>query len=268
MEIYTGKLPKGFLYVPQDNYYFCNPETSEKTYLYSDSATSCIILVLVGKDKQGEPLVALTHLCREIRFREFFRLAEEKFDGATALYAYGANPAWPVAKGGSFSYDALANVDTLQKWTVQKVWYPEKSAEAPSFYLSQTTICVGMGDPNTGYGVCGIDIDPASKDYLKVSNKNFILDGNDRDKTHGLQTLFCIFGVKSGLPSLLLRSAEDEFTQEEIDALVAGAKGRDWGKLANLTDEEILDRYSTTPEYEPTWFCENLRESARFVAER
>lgn len=42
-------LPKGFYYVAQDNYYIANLNEPDKNnpekYLYSDSATSCIIII-------------------------------------------------------------------------------------------------------------------------------------------------------------------------------------------------------------------------------
>ena len=67
----TSILPEGFYYVSQDNYYIANlnspdPGRPEK-YLYSDSATSCIIMIVEGKDKSNNPIVALCHASRPDR---------------------------------------------------------------------------------------------------------------------------------------------------------------------------------------------------------
>ena len=84
MHMYTGKVPKGLLYVAQDNYCFVNPEKTDLTYLYSDSATSCIIMIVVGVSKQGEPLVGMSHLSKKVRYEAFFQMVEERF--ACLLY--------------------------------------------------------------------------------------------------------------------------------------------------------------------------------------
>jgi len=265
MEIFTGNLPAGFRYVPQDNYLLCNPETAKLDYLYSDSATSCIILVVVGKGDDGSSRVALTHLSRELRFQAFFDLVEREFSGGVSIYAQGANPPAPVKKNNAFSFDAIQNVGVLLKWIADKTFVPQEGAEEPKVYIQQCTISVGAGDPNTGCGAYGIDINPDSKNYLCVSNKFFQLSPADRDPEKGVQTLFCIFGIRTGIPSLVLHNVEDTFTEEEKDALVAGARGRDWTKLLDYSPAEILDKYSTTPEFEPSWFCSNLIESAEYV---
>jgi len=265
MSIYTGNLPENFLYVPQDNYIFCNPETDNLDYLYSDSATSCIILVLTGKDRSGNPLVALTHLSRQARFEAFIKMVDEKFSGAVSLYAQGANPSKPVPKGESFSYDALANIKILIEWVSQKSFIPTEGVAPPDVYLEQVTLALGIGDPNDGHGGYGIDVNPSSKDYLTVSNKYFYLLPSDRDPDGGIQSLFCIFGMRTEMPSLVLHNVRDPFTDEEKSRLVALAKERKWTDLLKYNATEILHNYSTTPDYEPRWFVDNLIESAQYV---
>jgi len=83
--------PEGFLYVGQDNYYIGTNDSDIK-YLYSDSATSCIIVIIEGTNKHGEPIVALTHLSRLERFKTFFNLVESHFYGEISVFAQGANP--------------------------------------------------------------------------------------------------------------------------------------------------------------------------------
>ena len=45
--------PEGFLYIPQDNYYLADlsqvSENGHIEYLYSDGATSCIIIIVYFK---------------------------------------------------------------------------------------------------------------------------------------------------------------------------------------------------------------------------
>jgi hypothetical protein len=265
MNIFTGNLSSGFRYIPQDNYLFCNPEIANLDYLYSDSATSCIIIIVTGKDHDGNPLVGLSHLSREVRYNAFFELVEQKFKGGVAVYAQGANPPFPVPKGESYSYDAIKNTEILFKWVIQKTYYPKDDIDTPSFYIEQCTVAVGSGDPNAGFGGYGININPQNADYLKVSNKYFNIPMNIRDPEKGVQTLFCIFGMRTNIPSLILHNVEDLFTNEEINALVNEANEYKWADLLELSNDEILNKYSTTPEFEPCWFVANLIESSEFV---
>jgi len=265
MEMYTGQLPKGFCYIPQDNYIICNPQKTDYNYLYSDSATSCIIIVLIGTDKDGQPLVALTHLSRDVRYNAFFDLVREHFCGGIAVYAQGANPPYPVEKKGAFAYDAIENTVTLINWINDLIHIPNQDDVASQHFITQCSLSLGTGDPNSGLGAYGINLDSTSSEYLKVSNKNFILTPDVRDPDGGLQTLFCIFGTKTNIETLLLRQAGTPFTIEEKNALVSSAKERNWERLCELSDETILDNYSTTPEYEPVWFCDNIRASGRYV---
>ena len=55
-------LPEGFFYVDQANCVVVNVQNEpEKTYLYSDSATSCIIVIVIGQNANDECLVSLSH---------------------------------------------------------------------------------------------------------------------------------------------------------------------------------------------------------------
>jgi hypothetical protein len=265
MEIYTGKLPDGFLYIPQDNYLFCNPEKSKYSYLYSDSATSCIILVLIGKSEDEMPLVGVAHLSTETRMEAFFRLAEERFCGGFAVYAQGANPPFPMHKKGTYSYDALENARLLLNWITSQTSIPNGEQNLPKSYINHCTLALGMGDPNSGCGAYGIDIDPQSDTYLKVSSKNFYITPDIRDPEGGLQTLYSIFGRVTKMPSLVLHQADKQFSEDEKNSLVKAAKERNWLNLLELSPEELLDRHSTTPEFEPSWFCETLINSVKYV---
>ena len=265
MQIHTGRLPKGFCYVPQDNYVICNPHETDYRYLYSDSATSCIIVAITGADKDGNPLAALSHLSQEVRFNAFFDVIKENFYGGIAVYAQGANPPYPVEKMGAFSYEAIKNTLTLTKWVNDLIYIPNNDTP-PQFFIKACSLSLGTGDPNNGYGAYGINIDSTSPEYLKASNKYFHLTPETRDPDGGLQTLFCKLGISTNIETMLLRQAGTPFTAEEKAALITKAKEQNWEQLNELSDEIILDNYSTTPEYEPEWFCNAIRASARYVS--
>jgi hypothetical protein len=245
MNIFTGNLTQGFCYVPQDNYILCKPQTESLGYLYADSATSCIIVIVTGKDRDGEPLVAVSHLSCEIRFKAFFDIVEKNFTVGASVYAAGANP--PEER------ECIKNARTFMKW-------------AAGFNAEHYTVALGSGIPNHGCGAYGINVNPASADYLKVSNKYFHLPNETiRDPEDGGNILFCKLGLRTGLPSLVLRDMNVPLTDEEKNALVAEAEKQGWLDVFNMTDKEVLDRYSTTPKFEPSWFVGNIRRAGEFV---
>jgi hypothetical protein len=254
MNIFTGNLPQGFRYIPQDNYLLCNPETAGLDYLYADSATSCIIIIVTGKDINNNILVGISHLSCAVRFNAFFRIIEKNFKNNYSVYAAGANPPEPVQKQGNYSYEAIKNVRTFTKWV------------AGNAEIKQCTALLGSGIPNNGFGAYGIGVNPVHADYLKVTDKYFHLPDNQiRDPGDGANILFCKLGLLTNIPSLVLRDMNIPLTAEEKTALVNEAKKQDWLNILKLTDTEILDRYSTTPEFEPSWFAENIKRSAEFV---
>ena len=83
MSFYTGWLPEGFRYVPQDTYFLGVPR--DEGFLYADSATSCVIVIAVGKEAGGEDVVALCHLSTPARIEAFFRLVGEWMRGKFTL---------------------------------------------------------------------------------------------------------------------------------------------------------------------------------------
>jgi len=263
MQIHTAKPPAGFTYVPQDNYILYRPARREKSYLYADSATSCVIIIVTGLDKTGAELVAITHLGGATAAKAFFEIVESSFAGGFSLFAQGANPSGPVSKQGALSFESMKNIGWMLAWIGKLLYHPSKSP--PPAYISRLSLVLGRGDPNAGYGALGVDVDPSSRDYLKVSNKYFALTPNDRDPEGGLQRLFSRFGQKTGLPSLVMRDADKPFTPHEKAALIALARRENWQQILDMSDSEILDKYSTTPEHEPYWFCETARQSAQYL---
>lgn len=262
----ANRLPEGFLYVGQDNVYVANlnaPDPrSPVRYLYSDSATSCIIVVVEGKDAAGNPLVALAHLSRTDRFLAFFALVAGTFVGPVNVFAQGANPPQPAVKAGVATYTSLQNEQTVIQWVQANTYIPPATgpSQPPAWFIQQSTLSLGLGDPNQDDRGCyGIDLGT-----MTVSNQAFGLTPLQRDPTGGVQTLFCVFGLQAS-PPIVLQPATQSFTEEQIAALVALANQAGWTSILYMTAGEVLDKYSSTPQYEAPWFYETLRMSAAFV---
>lgn len=249
-------LPEGFYYVSQDNFYIANlnkpnPSLPEK-YLYSDSATSCIIIVVEGKDKDSNPIVALTHLSREQRFLDFFRLVGQTFCGPASVFAQGANP--------PFADASVQNTATLLKWINENNKAICPSGQKPVWYIDQLTLSLGLGDPLQEDRSCyGIDLTT-----MTVSNQCFTLTDKQHDPTGGVQTLFCVFGLKVA-PPIVLHKADLPFPKSQVDLLVQKAKENKWEDILYMTKDEVMSKYSSTPQYEVPWFYSSLRQSATFV---
>lgn len=244
--------PEGLYYIPQENYYLANlshpsPKRPE-TYLYSDSATSCIIVIVTGSNRSGEPIVALSHLGSTPRFFEFFRIVSEQFNGPVSLYAQGANPPSNQA--------SMRNTSTLLQWILQ---HSTASPESP-WNISTCTLSLGQGIPQHNNQDCyGIDLKT-----LQPSNQRFALTNPQRDPTGGLQTLYCFFGMNIDSPIPLLRSDQTLPIHQEKQ-LVQKARLHQWTNLLDVSDNILLNQLSSTPEYEVPWFVEVLKQSAEFV---
>ena len=251
-------LPAGLQYVPQDNYYLADlsvPETSlPVSYLYSDGATSCIIVIVVGQKKASatNTLVALAHLSRQETFEAFFELVEQRFFGEIALYAQGANPPEINDEMG----DILTNEQILKTW-VDKL---ALSIPDQNLRVTQQILALGEGSPLVHNRDClGIDLKT-----LQVSKQRLPVTETHRDGQDGLQTLFSLFGQELQ-PPLMLRPANQLFTKRQIIDLVTIAFHYNWIDILPMSDEEMLHYFSTTPQYEVPWFCDALRQSALYV---
>ncbi|RNC85693.1 MAG: hypothetical protein ED557_02670 [Balneola sp.] len=257
-------LPNGFYYISQDNYYIANlnspnPENPEK-YLYSDSATSCIIIIVEGKDKANNPIIALAHLSRTERFHRFFEIVGENFIGACNVFAQGANPPQPAVKGDSTDYTSLQNTQTTVDWINNNIYVPNQQKEPPAWYFEECTLALGQGNPQIDDRGCyGIDLTT-----MIVSNQRYELTEEQRDPTGGVQVLFCVFGLQVN-PPIVLPLSTDGFTDEQIDLLVQKANSESWTDILYMTKDEVLNKYSSTPQYEVPWFFDSLRISAQYV---
>lgn len=249
----------GFCYVPQDHYFLVNlarrVDISPK-YLYADGATSCIITIVVGQNASCEALAVLAHLSKDAGFRIFFDLIATHFRGDIQVYAQGSNPPIMLQNAFAESDDARNNAFLLTQWLDRHTGL--KANE--SWYITKSQVALGTGNPLEENRDClGIDLTT-----MQVSNQRFILTTNQRDATEGLQTLFSIFGGELDT-SLSLRSVDQPFPKEQIRQLLIIAYQSDWLSILELSDEEILYYFSTTPQYEVAWFCDTLRQSATYV---
>jgi hypothetical protein len=246
-------IPKGFYYVDQDNYYIANlnkPNANNpEQYLYSDSATSCIIVIVEGLDTDSNPIVALTHLSRPERFATFFEIVEKTFLGPVNVFAQGANPSDAAA--------SQTNSEILLAWIEKN----RTSAVPATWSIANVTLSLGLGNPQKeDRGTYGIDLVT-----MTVSNDSFDLTLLDRDPTGGLQILYCVFGLQV-TPPVRLHHRGTPFTDEEIRLLVAEANlpNNNWVSFLNKTQAEILT-LSSTPTCEVPWFYAEVRSAALYV---
>lgn len=248
-------IPKGFYYVDQDNYLIVNlnnpnPENPEQ-YLYSDSATSCIIVIVEGLDAESNPIVALTHLSRTERFETFFGIVANTFVGKVNVFAQGANPA--------DAQDSKTNSETLLAW-IEANRTSQTGSDA-TWSIDDVTLALGLGNPQEdNRGTYGIDLVT-----MTVSNDSFDLTLLDRDPTGGLQILYCVFGLQV-TPPVRLHHAGTPFTDEEILLLVGEANlpKNNWISFLYKTPAEIL-QLSSTPTCEVPWFFTEVRSAALYV---
>lgn len=246
-------LPEGFLYVGENTYYLGPRDAESARYLYSDSATSCIILIVEGRDHHNHPLIAFAHLSCEERFGAFVELVERRFYGPAALFALGANP--PSAEASKH------NCHMLMPWI--QAHTPPGHAEIPgttAWYVDQVTLALGFRvSEKERSGCVGIDVCTGI-----VSTQAYVLAHWQRDPTGGVQTLFSIFGLALN-PPLKLHDVTKAFTPQEIGHLVRAAQATHWEQVARIDDRRLLSLFSSTPDDELPWFCENLRISAEYV---
>lgn len=257
----------GFYYIPQDNYYIANLDkpnaANPEKYLYSDSATSCIIIIVTGKNAAGESIVVLSHLSKPACFEAFFQLIADHFRGEVCVFAQGGNSPATFAsdkdeQAQEFPVldDALRNLHIFNKWHVPNT-FPQKQE---TWYITRAALWLGTGNPLESNRDCfGIDLAT-----MQVSNQRFELTETGRDVTGGLQVLFSIFGSDLN-PPIAFRVSNTPFTQAQIKQLIAIAYSYHWLEILDMDCTDILHYFSTTPQCEVPWFCQTLRQSAQYV---
>ncbi len=248
-----AELTEGFFYVGQDNYYLGPRDSEWPRYIYSDSATSCIILILEGYGRDKQPLIALAHLSCNERFQAFFDLVDQHFQGPVSLFALGANPP-DIA---SSKHNSHILIDWIQAHRPQ---VHAGTLRMKAWYVDQTALALGFRVPKKERSGCaGIDVRTGI-----VSTQAYTLTEKQRDPTGGIQTLFSIFGLTLD-PPLVLHEATQEFYSEEIEELVQAAKDARWENILQMNTSQILNLFSSTPDDELPWFSHTLRTSAEYV---
>ncbi len=258
---YPAKPMPGFHYVSQANYCLVNIEENvDKKYLYSDSATSCIIVIVLGLNKSQEGLCALSHLSSPNCINAFFdHVINPNFTGPIWLYAQGANP--PDA-GAS-----IKNANTLNSWISNY-----SNPNFGSWNIKYKDVHLKEGNPQEdNRGHLGVSLD-----YFKVTNTPYTLTLADRDSTGGQQSLFSIIGMQldrnkwqnwlwnSEVPfpdSMVSKMVSIAYTlKEDIDDPETA-----FINIPNLNCDVIRAIWSTTPQFEACWFAPELVQAANYV---
>lgn len=244
-----------FKYVDQGNYVTVPLGNSENiSYLYSDSATSCIITIAVGLLDDGQTRgISLAHLDSPECIQSFFSILESNYRREIYFYAQGANPSdnQTSQENAQALQECLNNIGSL---------------------IEETYLFLLEGNPtedNRGdWGVNFLD-----QENIIVTNQPYTLQLADRDPTCGAQSLYCIMR-RQEQPPVQLRNALIPFTFKEVIELVdlASTYQKDpndpqtaFTNIINLQNEAIRNMWSTTPEYEAEWFSDELKQAACFT---
>lgn len=251
--------PEGFLYVDQANYAVVplwGPEMPYK-YLYSDSATSCIILIALGQDASGRWLAALAHVDSPDCIQSYFGdVLDRTFTGVVHFYAQGANP----PDNDTSKQNAAALIASLGR----------RSAGGFSWEPDVRHLALMQGDPRrrdrAEYGV-------SLGDVPIVSNQPFHLTLPRRDPTCGAQVLFTIMR-RHMTPPIQIRDALTPFEPALLAELVqiASTYQKDpddpttaFTYIINLEDDAVRSTWSSTPAYEAPWFSAELKQSCCYT---
>ncbi|ACY14514.1 hypothetical protein Hoch_1968 [Haliangium ochraceum DSM 14365] len=241
-------MPNGFQYVAQDEYCIVRDDDEAVRFLYSDGATSCILLLVCGADERGVAHTLLAHLSRPATLAALSLVLDDCFVGPVRLWAHGANPAWAPC--------ARRNAYLLGRWLESRTG---ESGRAP-WYAADARLALGR-ERTVVHGGDALGIDLESRE---VGGRWFALTQEERDPSGGLRTLFALFSG-SVMPSMPLWDARRQFPMGLQRRLVAAARAADFGALAHLDDDALVQRYSSTPEWEVPWFSLALRSAAELV---
>ena len=242
----------GFHYVDQGNYqtFSLSPDLSQLT-VYSDSATSCIIVVVVATN-EDDTSVTLAHLDSPECITAFFKIISERKASKLEVYAQGANP--PKNK------TSIANAKQLQK---EVKALGNRVAGNWLFLLEGTPLDENRGD--FGFQLKG--------KKATVSNQPYSLELTQRDPTCGGQSVYCIMRRQEN-PPVELRDAGVPFTHSELVELasiaIAFRKTKNdpstaFTNIVNMQNQNIRQSWSTTPQYEAEWFSDQLKQGACFA---
>ncbi|MBY6142111.1 hypothetical protein KUV26_21975 [Leisingera daeponensis] len=220
--------------------------------LYSDSATSCIITIVVAQ--KGEEISAtLAHLDSPDCIKAFFAVVTAENYDSIQIYAQGANP---------------PDNETARQNAAQL----KASVEGFGSTLAAADLYLLEGSPrDNNRGDFGISIGAAGG--IVVSNQPYALELTDRDPTCGGQTVYCIMR-RQEYPPVEIRNAALPFTHAELVELSSIAlsyrKTPDdpasaFTNIVNMQNAAIRESWSTTPQYEAPWFSDQLKQGACFA---
>lgn len=242
----------GFVYVDQGNYQTLELTAGNKLTVYSDSATSCIITIVVA-NRGNSNTVTLAHLDSADCINAFFAIATEHNADSYQIIAQGANP---------------PNNDTSKSNAAQL----QASVEALGAKVINSQLFLLEGNPQQcNRGDFGLTFN--GDDTAVATNQPYKLQLYQRDPTCGGQTVYCIMR-RQEKPPVQIRDAGQPFTHPELVELSSIAiqfrkKKSDpstaFTNIVNLESKEIRNNWSTTPEYEAPWFSDQLKMGAAFA---
>lgn len=241
----------GFIYVDQGNYQTLDLSGGPQT-IYSDSATSCIITIVVSA-KGGKNTVTLAHLDSPDCIKTFFGVVSAQGADGYQVIAQGANP---------------PDNDT----SIQNAAQLKASVEALGKSVTSAQLFLLEGDPrDDNRGDFGLIYH--GDGTATATNQPYTLPLYQRDPTCGGQTVYCIMR-RQEIPPVQIRDAGLPFTHAQLVELSSiaiqfrkdkGDSSTAFTNIVNLQNEEILMSWSTTPEYEAPWFSDQLKMGAAFA---
>lgn len=242
----------GFIYVDQGNYQTLSLTDDNPLTIYSDSATSCIITIVVASTGDANS-VTLAHLDSPDCIKAFFDIVAAQGADSYQIFAQGANPP-----------DNVTSIENAAQLNICIEQLGPQVARAELFLLE--------GDPrNNNRGDFGLTFD--GNGNAVATNQPYTLELYQRDPTCGGQTVYCIMRRQEN-PPVQIRDAGKPFTHPELVELssIAIQYRKDSGdpstaftNIVNLQSEEIRQNWSTTPEYEAPWFSDQLKLGAVFA---
>jgi len=240
-----------FTYVDQGNYQTLDL-SGEPLTIYSDSATSCIITIVVAA-RGDTKTVTLAHLDSPDCIKAFFEIVTAQGADSYQTIAQGANP---------------ADNDTSKENAAQL----KASVKALGTSVTSAQLFLLEGDPSKeNRGDFGLIYN--GDGTATATNQPYTLELYQRDPTCGGQTVYCIMRRQENPPTQI-RDAGVPFTHPELVELSSiaiqfrkdkTAPSTAFTNIVNLKSEEIRQNWSTTPEYEAPWFSDQLKLGAAFA---
>ncbi len=241
----------GFTYVDQGNYQTLDL-SGEPLSVYSDSATSCIITIVVAA-KGDTNTVTLAHLDSPDCIKTFFDIVIAQGADSYQIIAQGANP--------PDNETSKQNAAQLQA-----------SVAALGTLVTSSKLFLLEGDPRQeNRGDFGLTFN--GDGTATATNQPYTLELYQRDPTCGGQTVYCIMRRQEN-PPVQIRDAGVPFTHSELVELSSIAiqfrkdqsdPSTAFTNIVNLQSEEIRQNWSTTPEFEAPWFSDQLKLGAVFA---